>query len=108
MRVVVRCTDPTHPDNCLNIIFASRTFFISKLPHRVDTFRRMGQQESDTYLVQNTCTHSAWFNATFDCWKVSDIHVPEKLQTPSGRGAGIYVRSKRGVPLCPSPQVPLC
>ena len=46
---VVRFTAPlTHPDNCLNIIFASRTFLISKLPHKVGTFRRMGQQESDT------------------------------------------------------------
>ena len=49
MRVVVRFTAPlTHPNNCLNIIFASRTFLISKLPHEVGTFRRMGQQESDT------------------------------------------------------------
>ena len=45
---VVRCTAPTHPDNCLNIIFASRTFFISKLPDKVGTFRRMGEQESGT------------------------------------------------------------
>ena len=45
---VVRCTAPTHPDNCLNIIFASRTFVISKLSHKVGTFRRMGQQESGT------------------------------------------------------------
>ena len=45
MRVMVRSgvrvvgADLTHPDNCLSIILASRTFFISKLPHKVGTFR---------------------------------------------------------------------
>ena len=63
---VVRCTDPTHLDNCLNIIFASRTFFISKLGGHLQENGGTGVSN----LVQNTCTHSAWFNATFDCWKV--------------------------------------
>ena len=41
VRVVGR-THRTYPDNCLSIIFASLTFFISKLPHKVGTFRRGG------------------------------------------------------------------
>ena len=75
---VVRCTAPTHPDNCLNIIFVSRTFFISKLPHKVGTFRRMGEQESAT--LYRTHVHILLgLMQPLTAGRFSDIHVPEKI-----------------------------
>ena len=75
---VVRCTDPTHPDNCLNIIFASRTFFISKLPHKVGTFRSMGEQESAT-LYRTHVYILLGLMQPLTAGRFSDIHVPEKI-----------------------------
>ena len=75
---VVKFTDPTHPDNCLSNIYASRTFFISKLPHRVGTFRRMGEQESAT--LYRTHVHILLgLMQLLTAARFFDIHVPEKF-----------------------------
>ena len=76
---VVRCRAPTHPDNCLNIIFASRTFFISKLPHRVGTFRKMWQQKSGTLYRTHASILLGLMQPLTAGRFLTYIHVPEKI-----------------------------
>lgn len=33
----------SYPENCFNIVLTRRTFFISKLPHNVDTYMNKPQ-----------------------------------------------------------------